>query len=126
MDVDLRKPITQDDQEKILLTSSHADVSYVCIRKPSGLDRAQLEEICQQVQCSLSKVYWLINREKETSLTINHDMVQEVMNQIKADLMNVFISTLKCGHYESQLAVYPAIKPATLFVTPSSSNSFCI
>lgn len=117
MDVDLRKPVVHDeDEQKMFSSNSLTDVSCVCIRKPSSLDRARLKDLCEQIQCSLSNIYSLVNREKEGPLTINHDVVQNVMNQIKSDMMNVFISTLKCGHYESQLAVYPTIKPSVLSV----------
>ena len=123
MDVDLRAPaVSEEDEETILSSNSRTDVSVVSIRKPSTMNRARLEDLCQHVQCSLSRIYWLLNREKETPLTINHDVVQKVMNQIKEDLLNVLISTLKCGHYESQLAVYPTIKPATLSVILFSTS----
>jgi len=118
MDVDLRKPVVSDkDEEKIFSSNSLTEVSCVCIRKPSSIDRVRLKDLCEHMQCSLSKIYSLVNQEKEGPLTINHDVVQDVMNQIKSDMMNVFISTLKCGHYESQLAVYPTIKPSVLQTT---------
>lgn len=126
MDVDLRKPVHHEEPEKITLSNAHTDVSYVCIRKPSGKDRARLEDVSERAHCSLSKIYWLINQEKENPATITTDKIQEIIKQIKSDMLNVFISTLKCGHYESQLAVYPSIKPAVLWVTPSNPCSIKI
>jgi hypothetical protein len=114
MDIDLRKEKINDEYEKTSSSNSHTDVSFVCIRKPSNTDRARLEDISQQTQCSLSKIYWLLNRDKENTTTITNEMIQDVITQIKADLTDIFISVLKCGHYESQLAVYPIIKPAIL------------
>ncbi|CAF0917304.1 unnamed protein product [Rotaria sp. Silwood1] len=117
MDIDLRKQIINDEQEKISSSNSHTEVSFVCIRKPSGTDRARLENISEQAQCSLSKIYWLINREKENNTIITNEMIQDVITQIKADMLHIFISTLKCDHYESQLTVYSTIKPAVLHTT---------
>ena len=117
MDVDLRKAVHQEESEKVTSSNAHTDVSYVCIRKPSGKDRARLEDVSERAHCSLSKIYWLTNQEKENPMVITTDRIQEIIKQIKSDLLNVFISTLKCGHYESQLAVYPSIKPAILWVT---------
>jgi hypothetical protein len=116
MDVDLRKPITTDEPPKSSASSSnsHTDVSFVCIRKPSSADRVRLEDTTEQSQCSLSKIYWLLNREKENNTIITNELIQDVVTRIKADLTDIFISVLKCGHYESQLAVYPTIKPAVL------------
>lgn len=114
MDVDLRKETIDNDNDKFSLSNSQTEVSFVCVRKPSSKDRARLEMITEQNQCSLSKIYWLLNREKEIKTTITNDMIQDVITQIKSDLTDVFISVLKCGHYESQLAVYPIIKPAVL------------
>ena len=114
MDVDLRKPVHHEEPEKITSSNAHTAVSYVCIRKPSGKDRARLEDVSERAHCSLSKIYWLINQEKGNPVTITTDKIQEIIKQIKSDMLNVFISTLKCGHYESQLAVYPSIKPAVL------------
>lgn len=115
MDIDLRKDTINDDQSKSSVSSnSHTDISFVCIRKPSSADRARIEDLTQQAQCSLSKIYYLLNRDTENNPTITMDMVQDVITQIKADLTDIFISVLKCGHYESQLAVYPTIKPAVL------------
>jgi hypothetical protein len=114
MDIDLRKQVINDEQEKPSSSNSHTDVSFVCIRKPSNTDRARLEDITEQSQCSLSKIYWLLNRDKENNTTITNEMIQDVITHIKSDLTDVFISILKCGHYESQLAVYPTIKPAVL------------
>ncbi|UJR35478.1 hypothetical protein I4U23_028234 [Adineta vaga] len=117
MDIDLRKPIFNDEQEKISLSNSYTDISFVCIRKPSNSDHARLEDITVQAHCSFSKIYWLLNQEKENNTTVTQDMVKDVITHIKADLTDVFISVLKCGHYESQLAVYPTIKPAILQTT---------
>jgi len=114
MDVDLRKEIIHDENEKCSLSNSHTDVSFVCIRKPSSIDRARLEDIIEQTHCSLTKIYWLLNRDKENKTIITNEMIQDVIIQIKSDLTDVFISILKCGHYESQLAVYPTIRPAIL------------
>ena len=115
MDIDLRKDTINDEQSKSSMSSnSHTSVSFVCVRKPSIADRARLEDLAQHSQCSLSKIYWLLNREKENNLTITTDMIQDVITQIKADLTDIFVSVLKCGHYESQLVVYPTIKPAIL------------
>jgi hypothetical protein len=114
MDIDLRKQTTIDEYEKTSSSNSHTDVSFVCIRKPSGTDRTRLEDITEQAQCSLSKIYWLLNREKENTTTVTNEMIQDVITQIKSDVTDVFISVLKCGHYESQLVVYPKIKPAIL------------
>lgn len=115
MDVDLRKDTNNDEQNKSSMSSnSHTSVSFVCVRKPSSADRARLEDLTEQTQCSLSKVYWLLNQGKENNLTITTDMIQDVITQIKADLTDIFVSVLKCGHYESQLVVYPTIKPAIL------------
>jgi hypothetical protein len=114
MDTDLRKQTIINEQEKGSSSNSHTDVSFVCVRKPSGADRARLEDISEQAQCSLSKIYWLINREKENNTTITNEMIQDTITHIKTDMLDIFISTLKCGHYESQLAVYPTIKPAVL------------
>ncbi|CAF4210833.1 unnamed protein product, partial [Adineta steineri] len=116
MDVDFRTKIFNDEQEKTT-SNGHTDVSFVCIRKPLSSDRTRLEDITEQSQCSLSKVYWLLNRDKETNLTVTNDMIQDLTTHIKADLMDIFISVLKCGHYESQLVVYPTIKPAVLQTT---------
>jgi hypothetical protein len=122
MDIDPHKQIFNNEQEKISSSNSHTDVSFVCIRKPSNNDRARLEDITEQSQCSLSKIYWLLNREKENNITtVTNEMIQDVITHIKADLMDIFISVLKCGHYESQLAVYPTIKPAVLYVQISNS-----
>ncbi|CAF3385080.1 unnamed protein product [Rotaria sp. Silwood1] len=117
MDIDLRKEITNNEQDKISLSNSPTDISFVCIRKPSSIDRARLEDITEQAQCSFSKIYWLLNRDIEKNASITNEMIQDVITQIKADIMDVFISILKCGHYESQLAVYPKIKPAILQTT---------
>jgi hypothetical protein len=118
MDIDLRQEIINDKQDKSSTSSnSHTNVSFVCIRKPSSADRTRLEDITEQTQCSLSKIYWLLNRDKENNTTITNEMIQDVITHIKADLTDIFISVLKCGHYESQLAVYPAIKPAVLQTT---------
>lgn len=114
MDVDLRKEVTNDENEKCSLSNSYTDVSFVCIRKPSGIDRTRLEDITEQTHCTLSKIYWVLNRNKENKTIITNEMIQDVITQIKSDLTDVFISVLKCGHYESQLAVYPTIKPAVL------------
>jgi hypothetical protein len=115
MDIDLRQEVTHDKQDKSSTSSnSHTEVSFVCIRKPSSTDRARLDDITEQTQCSLSKIYWLLNRDKENNTTITNAMIQDVITHIKADLTDIFISVLKCGHYESQLAVYPVIKPAIL------------
>ena len=115
MDVDLRKdPINEEQNKSSMSSNSHTDVSFVCVRKPSSTDRARLEDLTEQTQCSLSKIYWLLNREKENNPTITTDMIQDVVTQIKADLTDIFVSVLKCGHYESQLVVYPTIKPAIL------------
>lgn len=116
MDVDLRHTHMNDDEIIVRKSYSQIEVSFICVRKPSGADRARIEDITKQLQCSLSKFYWLINREKETKSLITTDMIATMMNRVRNDTMNVFISTLKCGHYESQLAVYPTIKPATLYV----------
>jgi len=114
MDIDLRKEIINDEKDKLSSSNSHTDVSFVCIRKPTSTDRARLEDITEQAQCSLSKIYWLLNRDKENTTIITNEMIHDVITQIKSDLTDVFISVLKCGHYESQLAVYPTIKPAVL------------
>ena len=114
MDVDLRNQPSTDEQNKVSSSNSYTEVSFVCIRKPSTIDRVRLEEITEKSQCSLSKIYWLLNREKENNSIITNDMIQDVITNIKADLTNIFVSVLKCGHYESQLAVYPTIKPAVL------------
>ena len=114
MDVDLRKQTGREESEKVSASNIHTDVSFVCIRKPSGNDRARLEDIAGQVPCFLSKIYWLKSQEKENPMTITNDMIHDVAAQLKADLTDIFISTLKCGHYESQLAVFPTIKPAVL------------
>jgi hypothetical protein len=114
MDIDLRKPTSNDAYEKTSSSNSHTDVSFVCIRKPSSTDRTRIEDITGQAQCSLSKIYWLLNREKESNTTVTNEMIQDVITHIKSDLTDIFISVLKCGHYESQLAVYPKIKPAVL------------
>ncbi|CAF3937818.1 unnamed protein product [Rotaria magnacalcarata] len=117
MDIDLRKQTTNDEQEKTTLSNSPTDISYVCIRQPSSIDRARLGDITEQAQCSFSKLYWLINRDKENNITVTNDMIQRVVTEIKSDSTDVFISILKCGHYESQLAVYPKITPAILQTT---------
>lgn len=114
MDVDLRKETTVNEQEKVSLSNSPTEVSFVCIRRPTGVDRARLEDLTKQAQCSFSKIYWLINRDKENSTTATNEMIHDVVSQIKSDTMDIFVSILKCGHYESQLAVYPKIKPAIL------------
>jgi hypothetical protein len=106
--------IINNEHGKTSSSNSHTDVSFVCIRKPLSTDRARLEDITEKSQCSLSKIYWVLNREKENNTTITNEMIQDVITQIKSDLTDVFISILKCGHYESQLAVYPTIKPAVL------------
>lgn len=114
MDVDLRKPASNDEQEKVSATNSYTDVSFVCVRKPSNSDRARLEDATTQTHCSFSKIYSLLKRDKENNSTVTQDMIREMTATIKTDLADVFISVLKCGHYESQLAVYPTIKPAIL------------
>ncbi|CAF0863975.1 unnamed protein product [Adineta ricciae] len=117
MDVDLRKPAVADEHNKVSSSNSHTDVSFVCIRKPSNSDRARLEDLTTQAQCSFSKIYWLLKREKENNSTVTQDMIKDMITNIKADLTDIFVSVLKCGHYESQLAVYPIIKPAILQTT---------
>lgn len=114
MDVDLRNPTTNDEQTKISSSNSHTEISFICIRKPSNIDRIRFDEMTERTQCSLSQIYWLLNREKENQTIITNEMIQNVITDIKNDLTNIFVSVLKCGHYESQLAVYPKIKPAIL------------
>lgn len=114
MDVDLRQTTSTDEQTKATSSYSHTEVSFVCIRKPSTIDRIRFEETTERTQCSLSKVYWLLNRDKENSSIITNTMIEDVIADIQNDLTNIFVSVLKCGHYESQLAVYPTIKAAIL------------
>lgn len=114
MDIDLRNQTINDEQEKISLSNSPTDISFVCVRKPSSIDRTRLEDITKQAQCSFSKIYSLLNQEVDTTITITTEMIHDVISEIKSDILDVFISVLKCGHYESQLAVYSKIKPAIL------------
>lgn len=117
MDVDLRNPTSNDEPNKISSSNSHTEVSFICIRKPSSIDRIRFEEITERTHCSLSQIYWLLNREKENHAIITNEMIHDVITDIKNDLTNIFVSVLKCGHYESQLAVYPKIKSAILQTT---------
>ena len=112
------KAIHQEESEKVTSSNAHTDVSYVCIRKTIRQGSSALGR-CQRT-CALLTV------EKSTGWSIKNKKIpwwsrrtrfKRSSKQIKSDLLNVFISTLKCGHYESQLAVYPSIKPAILSVT---------
>ncbi|CAF1237917.1 unnamed protein product [Didymodactylos carnosus] len=106
MDIDMAYQSDKDDGAQQLI-----ELTFICLTKPSRMDRSRLEHIVEMGNCTLKNIYFLT---PSKSITINEQMLTQTTEQIKKDLVNVFISVLKCGHFETQLAISPALKPVVL------------